>query len=88
MQPTHHFDTRPLKAALRSVGSHVVVSRRVGGRVFAVVVGVAIAVFYGGKHSPINTDRQQSTEQGLFSLTPLSPRTFPQSPPGPSGPYL
>ncbi|KAA8595630.1 hypothetical protein FQN60_010921 [Etheostoma spectabile] len=70
-----HSDTGQIHAALRSLGAHVVVSGGVGGRVLTVVVKVTITVFYGGKHSPINTDRQQNTEQGLLSLTPLSPRT-------------
>lgn len=39
------FDSRCLKAALRSLGGHVVVGRGVGGRVFTVVVEVTIAVF-------------------------------------------
>lgn len=76
LQLAHLLDSRSFEAALRPLGGHVVVGRGVGGRVFSVVVGVAIAFFYGGKHSPIITDTQQNTEQGLFSLTPLSPRTI------------
>lgn len=88
---TYFFDSRPLEVALRSLGGHVVVGRGVGGRVFALVVRVTIAFFYGSKHSPINTDRQQNTEQGLFSPTPVNPRMFLQSPscpPPPTHPLL
>lgn len=77
---TYFFDPRSLQVAPRSLGGHVVVGRGVGGRVFALVVRVTIAFFYGSKHSPINTDRQQNTEQGLFSPTPVNPRLFLQSP--------
>lgn len=84
-QHAHLFDSRSLQAALWSLGGHVVVGGGVGGaRVFAVVVKVAVTVFYGGKHSPINTDRQQNTEEGLLSLNTPQAMDVLQRPSSPS----